>query len=1293
MLRKIIFLLFVVVPFLSGLGQEKVWMHPNKGQWDARILYKVSLGQGEFYIENDRFTYALNNLSEMNDHGHDHDEHPIDKIKTHTVHSVFENSSWEGQYVEEKASSFYRNYFLGSDSSKWVSEIHSVQYVRLIEFYEGIDLVIETDQGLIKYSFAAKPGADVSQIVINHQGADRVVSDGREVELHTRFGPVRERNLNVWNQSESGAVIPVRALFKVEGNRVYFDLPDGYDTTQALIIDPEITFSTFTGATSDNWGFTAAPDNNANLFAGGIVFGSGYPITTGAYDASFNGGQGMFSIDIALTKFNTTGTALLYSTFVGGIGNETPNSIVTNSLDELYVLGVSSSTNFPVTAGAFQTIFGGGPSTTQNALQFNGTDIVIFRLNAAGTNLLSSTYMGGNDIDGLNLSTPLKYNYGDQFRGEIITDENDEVFIVSSTRSANFPIVNGFDATLGGTQDGVVAKFSANLNTLYWSTFIGGSQDDSGYALQTNSSGEIYVAGGTNSSDMPLSNGNATGLIGGQSDGYIIRLNGNSSNPINGTYVGTSQYDQNYFVQLDLDDNVYVFGQSRGNMSISPGVYNNPNSGQFIRKYNTNLNSILWTTVVGGGNGVIEISPTAFLVSDCYEIYYAGWGGQTNQSSQATSSTSSGFPVTPDAFEPNTSGNNFYIAVLDENATNLNYATYMGGVNSSANHVDGGTSRFDKKGRIYHAVCGACGGNDNGFTTTPGVYSPVNQSSNCNLAAFKFDLGIIESTISAPEPFVCIPDSVYFVNNSQNGNEYFWDFGDGTTSTDFEPVHYYNQPGNYDVLLVVSDTAGCYEADSSYFSITIGLFEGAVVDPPDPICPGDSYQLEATGGAVYAWSPAQFLDDSTLAMPTATVFQTTVFTVIVSDSCGIDTLTTTLEVFGGNANYSDDLVICLGDTVELWATGGASYLWSDASNILGPPDQDTIVISPQTDTEYNVTITTAEGCEIFGNVFVEVFQAVPQPVIEDTIPLCLGESVSVTVSGAPSYEWFPNQDIMPNTGPTVLISTPVDRWYLVDFSNACGTVRDSVFIDVIEVNAMAGNDTIVCPKEPVNLWATGGVAYSWTPANSISNPFLDSVVAQPIYATTYTVLVTDEHGCQATAQVIVDHFPLPYVQTSPDYYGFQGDEVQLGANGSSPLGTYSWSPTEYLSCVNCQNPVSVIPTSMTYTVAFEDENGCKAEDDVTIFFEGIIYVPNTFTPDNNGFNDFFFPKGGNIDEFEMLIFNRWGEVIFESNDFHKKWDGTYKGEPVKDGTYVWKIIYSDFHGNKEEITGHVNVLR
>lgn len=1293
-LRYITLIIVGMLSFLTA-AQGEVYMHPNRGQWHENILHKVELAQGDFLIEKDGFTYNLHNASEKfhanheeEEHSHDHD---LETFERHVIKTKFVNSNWAGEYFESGKSSAYRNYFLGKDSTKWASGVYSYSQLVMKNYYPGVDLELSTKNENLKYSFIVQPNQNIDNIKFSIDGSEELFID-KDGNLHvpTRFGDIIESAPKAWTNGESGNTM-VECKFSLSDGVVRFVFPDGYDKTKTLVIDPDLTFSTFTGSTSDNWGFTAAPDQNGNLYGGGIVMGAGYPLTAGAYDGSYAGGEGVLSIDIGITKFNSAGTALIYSTYLGGSGNETPHSIVVDDLNQLYVLGATSSVNFPMLANSFQSIFAGGVSTTQNGLTFSGSDIFVTKFNAGGTNILGSTYIGGTGNDGLNTSV-LNYNYGDQFRGEIIVDANNNVYLASATTSTNFPVINGQDNSLGGNQDAVVVKMNSNLSAIIWSTYYGGAGFETGNALQISSTGNVYLTGGTTSAGLNMVSGNNLAFAGGLSDGYLVQMNGTTSNVISGTYINTPSYDQSYFVQLDLDDFVYVFGQSDGNMTISAGKYGTANSGQFIRKYSEDLSSLEWTTRIGAGTGNIEISPTAFLVSDCYDIYIAGWGGQVNQSSQASNSSSNGFQTTPDAYQSTTNGNNFYIAVIGDDATTLKYATYIGGTTGSSNHVDGGTSRFDKTGRIYHAVCGSCGAPNNGFTTTPGVWSPTAQSSNCNLAAFKFDLSLIESVVSTPTPFVCIPDPVNFINNSSNGNGFFWDFGDNTTSTDVNPSHFYSAPGDYNVTLVVSDTNGCYEPDTSEFIVSIGIFEGAIVQPPTPVCPGIPYQLEASGGSTYAWTPANLLDDPTSATPMATVTQGTQFTVIVSDSCGSDTLTAFLDVYGATASTIGDTSICVGDSIEVWASGGGTYSWSPATG-LAYTDQETTMCSPPNTTLYTVDITTPEGCELTREFQVEVFFNEPQPVIPDTVNTCENTPVTISVSGATDYTWFPDYEITSTIGATNTISTNVDTTYYVDFTNACGTVRDSVIIDVITVEAFAGNDTIVCPGELAFVYAEGGVSYSWSPSASVTYPSESITSVQPNNPTNYVVTVTDENGCSNVANVFIDHFPQPFVNASPDYYGFEGDEVQMNAQGSSPVGTYSWSPTEYISCVNCTDPIATAPQTITYTVEFVDGNGCEAKDQVNIFFNGIIWVPNTFTPNGDGFNDQFYVLGGNIEYFHIDIFNRWGELIYTSEDMEEVWDGTYNDLESPDGTYVWKLVWEDKSGERNLLTGHVNLLR
>ena len=258
--------------------------------------------------------------------------------------------------------------------------------------------------------------------------------------------------------------------------------------------------------------------------------------------------------------------------------------------------------------------------------------------------------------------------------------------------------------------------------------------------------------------------------------------------------------------------------------------------------------------------------------------------------------------------------------------------------------------------------------------------------------------------------------------------------------------------------------------------------------------------------------------------------------------------------------------------------------------------------------------------------------------------------------------------------------------------NACGSVLDSVRIDVVEATIFAGNDTIICPGQSALLWASGGVSYNWQPSAGLNSIVTSQVLASPSVPTLYTVIGIDGTGCPDTAQVFVDLFPQPFIQTCPDVYALTGDEIPLYAT-STAAGPYTWSPAEFLSCVTCASPTASPNQNYEYTVSYTDENGCSASDVVHIYYNPIIYIPNTFTPNDDEHNQGFHVVVGNIKSFELMIFNRWGELIFIMNDESDYWDGTYEGLKCQDGTYIWKIKYYDFLDKEYEQTGHINLLR
>jgi gliding motility-associated-like protein len=1282
-------LLFLLGFFQTAFAQE-LWMYPNQGQWDNRILYNMPLSSGRLYIEEQGLTYFLSNATFHNHEtkeAHDHHDgtayHAIKHQFLHAQHTAF---------TAQDSSTHYHNYFIGADQSKWKANVHGVRRLTANHFFQGGDLNYLIDKQQFAFHLQLDPQADIHQFDFELIGADSVFIDAAGMlHLTHQFGEITYSAPKAWNLLSSTERIEVPIQFVISNQVVSFQVDASYDPNLALYIDPSLTFSTFTGSPIDNWGFTATPDVNGNLFGGGIVFGSGYPTSTGAYDASYNSGTGSFPMDVGITKFNASGSALLYSTYLGGSGNETPHSIVCAPNGELYVYGVTSSTNFPMAGQSYDNSFNGGPYQIQNSLEFDGSDIYIARFNPNGTALLSSTYIGGTSTDGLN-AVSLSYNYGDQFRGEIVLDANQNVYVSSTSTSTNFPTQNGFQTLLNGAQDAVIFKMNAGLSQLMWSTYFGGSGAESGNSITVGTNGSVYVAGGTTSSSLAITGGHDLTFNGGSADGYALRINAASGALQSGTYMGQSEYDQTYFVRTDVDNAVYVYGQSQSSWAITPGCYGNANSGQFLRKYAQDLSVTNWTTMIGAGTGNVEISPTAFLISDCYDIYLAGWGGQLNQLyGQASFSTTNNFPVTLDAYQLNTNGSNFYVAVLDQNASALKYATFMGGISSSSNHVDGGTSRFDNQGRIYHAVCGACGGNDFGFTSTPGSWSPTNQSSNCNLACFKFELNTIEAIAAQPAPLICIPQSVFFDNNSQNANSFFWDFGDGNTSNAYEPIHAYLTPGVYDVLLVAFDSTGCFTPDSVTVTVNIGSFTAGTIQPTASICAGDSYQLEAFGGSTYAWSPANVLDNPSSPTPTATIFNTTTFSVIVSDSCGSDTLTLTLDVSIPSITLPNDTTICIGESVNISATASGNINWSPG-NFLNTTTGANVIATPQNNITYTATVTSGIGCTAQDSINITVFNNPPQPQLIDSVNLCYGTSMPLTAAGGTSYFWYPSNNLVGANNQTVQINPLQGQYYFVDVTNSCGTETDSVWVSILTANITAGNDTIVCPGRPANLWASGALYYEWSPSANGSSANGAQVSVLPPFNTTYMVVGTDAQGCQDSAYVQVSLFQPAFVSAGSDIFAVQGDIIQLTADPSGP-GAFLWSPPDEVSCPTCQSTVVTPNQNAIYSVYFTDQNGCTAQSQVNIFFDPFFYVPNTFTPDGDMFNQYFRVIGGNYLEVEVSIYDRWGELIYEFTDLKDYWDGSYNFRPCQDGTYTWKIIYTDYQNRKEVLTGHVNLLR
>ncbi|MES2620863.1 MAG: PKD domain-containing protein, partial [Bacteroidota bacterium] len=815
-----------VVPYSAGqtiaASSQSIRFIENKNQWHPNVEYKLELSDAAMFFEKNAVTYSLLNGTDL-EALHEAKHGAVtsgagaanSQIRAHAFKLHFNNASPSVNISADGVYSDYRNYYIGDNTANWASEVYSYQKLSYSGIYPGIDLKFyaspdaETQENRMKYDFIVHAGSDPSPIQVEYEGLDNIYLKNGNLHLVTSVNTVIEQKPYAY-QIISGQEVAVECRYKLNGSQLSFEFPAGYSNRYDLVIDPVLIFSTYTGSTSDNFGFTATYDLQSNLYAGGIVFGIGYPTTLGAFQVGFSG-----LVDVSITKFNPAGTGLIFSTYLGGIDTEIPSSLVVNSSNELVVLGATSSNNFPTTLTGYDRTFNGGIAVnfTANGADFNfGTDIFVSKFNAAGTSLGGSTFVGGSGNDGINQNSTaqLQYNYGDQFRGEVIVDILNNIYVASSSLSSNFPVTAGvFQPAFAGTQDAIVFKMNTNLSALTWSSYLGGIGVDAGYSLKLDAGNNLFVCGGTTSTNLASTTGALFSTARGGVDGYISKINNTGTVLTRTTYIGTTSYDQTYFVDLDRFNNVYVFGQTRGIYPVTGGVYSNPNTKQFIHKLSNDLNATLFSTTFGFGTTTTNISPTAFLVDVCGHIYASGWGGSVNTSWNSIAGTTSGMPTTAGAFQTTTDGSDFYFIVLGPDASFLEYATFFGG-NGSQEHVDGGTSRFDKRGAIYQAVCAGCGANSL-FPTTPGVWSNTNNSNNCNLGALKFDFQIsaVNVEVQTSPAQGCAPLIVNFSDIGVNATSWLWTFGDGGTSTLENPTHTFINPGTYQVRLIGYDSASC----------------------------------------------------------------------------------------------------------------------------------------------------------------------------------------------------------------------------------------------------------------------------------------------------------------------------------------------------------------------------------------------------------------------------------------------------------------------------------------------------
>jgi len=863
-------LIFFISFTVAGQNYNSIEFVENKGQWDPRVRYTGAIPGGSFFIHQSGFTVLQNNPAEWariqeGMHGHAPDEKgrstaSVTKLHSHAYKVSFVDADAKPVLVADKPLSSFNNYFLGNDPSKWATGCKIYGGITLKNVYPEVDVRYYSHNGQLKYDLIVRPGADLSRIGLRYEGIDKLEIKNKELAVHTSVGVMKELSPYSYQYNEKGKQ-EIAVKYRLEGNTVRFEVK-GHNPKNTLIIDPTFIFASYSGSTANNWGFTATYGPDGSMYGGGIVFGQGFPVNVGAFDSVYQPGGDFCSnqkgVDIGIIKLSPDGANRIYATYIGGSDIDQPHSLIVDTQENLILAGRSASSDYPQKGGG--TIGSGG-----------GFDIIVTKLDATGGALIGSRRIGGSGDDGVNISkchegaSSLQQNYGDGGRSEVILDGAGNIYVASSTQSKNFPASAGaFQTTAGGgSQDGVVLKFSPDVSTLAFATYLGGANDDAAYVLSINPfDASIYVAGGTSSSNFP---GIGAGSLGSASrgiDGYVAILNNNGSSLIRSTYIGTAGIDQVYGIQFDRAGFPYIMGQTTGAWPVLPATAWSMNGGkQFIAKLQPDLSAYVYSTKFGTNSAAPNISPVAFLVDRCENVYVSGWGG-TGLGSYPSSGTT-GLPIVNGLGLTVNDGRDFYFFVLKKNASGQLYGDVFGQNGGATDHVDGGTSRFDAEGVIYQAMCANCNGGPG--MPASGSWSSTNAASpsGCNLGMVKIALNLagtsaaIQSSINGVprDSAGCVPLTVDFRDTLLNAVFYEWDFdGDGTTdgiTTRPDTSYTYTAVGTYRVRLIAVDSTSCNVRDTSYLNIKVGELQALPRFRADrqPPCQALSYQFVNTSVA------------------------------------------------------------------------------------------------------------------------------------------------------------------------------------------------------------------------------------------------------------------------------------------------------------------------------------------------------------------------------------------------------------------------------------------------------------
>ncbi len=539
------------------------------------------------------------------------------------------------------------NYFIGDDPKKWHADVPNYAKVRAERVYPGIDLVYHGNRRQVEYDFVVAPKANPNRIRLAFKGIESMrIGEHGDLILHTANGDLMQPRPLVYQEIDGKRQVIEGSYALLPKNEVGFALGQ-YDRNRQLTIDPVLLYSTFLGDTDLDECLAIAVDSSGNAYLTGLVASTSFPGVTGSSIQPSNG----FDYDAFVTKINAVGTAIVYSTFLGGNGgNEYGLGITVDSSGNAYITGATNSTNFPGTSGSsIQSSFGGGVR-----------DSFATKINAAGSAIVYSTYLGGSD---------------DDLAWGIAVDSSGNAYVAGDTGSSTFPGVTGSSIEPTNNGGAFVTKINAAGTATVYSTFFGGTAGASLASIAVDSSGNAYVGGYTGSSGFPGISGSSlqSTFAGGGGDGIISKINATGTAIVWSTYLGDTGFDEIAGIKIDGAGDIYVAGNT--DSTSFPGVtgssIQSSNAGDhdaFVTKINGAGTAIVYSTFVGG-NDLDVVSYGAFAIDSSGNAYV---GGGT------LSTTFAG--ITGSSIQPSNAGSSdAFITRINAAGTAFDFSTFLGG--------------------------------------------------------------------------------------------------------------------------------------------------------------------------------------------------------------------------------------------------------------------------------------------------------------------------------------------------------------------------------------------------------------------------------------------------------------------------------------------------------------------------------------------------------------------------------------------------------------------------------------